>query len=140
MQNSLSGQGSAVAKRMSWPGVATSCPNDSRRLAGPPTTPTIESGIQESGGIYDLAGRLERLAFPPPQPAGTIRPPIEACRIETTEHGDVYRATDEYVRWFHAAYPKAGGADRTRRLAPRVPTKGMGGPEISFGMEGVEDF
>jgi len=65
---------------------------------------------------------------------------METYTTSTGEHGDVYRATDEYVRWFYAAYPKAGRADRTRRLAPRVPTKGVGGSEISFGLEGVEDF
>ena len=126
MQNCPSGRGSAVAKRMSWPGVATSCPNDSRRLAGPPTTPTIESGIQESGGIYDLAGRLERLAFPPPQPAGTIRPPIETCRITPSEHGDIYSATDEYIRWFRSAYPNAGGGDRVKRAQVDPPPKDVG--------------
>jgi len=86
-----------------------------------------------------LNERLERLAFGR-RPEGSLTPPLETYSVTTGEHGDVYRATDEYVRWFHAAYPKAGGADRTRRIAPRLPTKGVGGPEISFGLEGVEDF
>ena len=63
-----------------------------------------------------------------PEPSA---PPIEACRIETTEHGDVYRATDEYVRWFRSTYPNAGGGDRVKRSASLVHLlKDVGGPEM----------
>lgn len=86
-----------------------------------------------------LNERLERLAFGA-RPEGSNAPPLETYTTTTTEHGDVYRATDEYVRWFHASYPKAGGADRLSRRSSRVSAEGMGGPEISFGLEGVEDF
>ena len=44
-----------------------------------------------------------------------------------TEHGDVYRATDEYVRWFRRTYPAAGGEDRVSRPTPRPTPQGVGG-------------
>ena len=87
----------------------------------------------------NLSERLERLAFGA-KPVGHNAPPLETYSVTTSEHGDVYRATDEYVRWFHAQYPKAGTADRLSRRASSPPTKGVGGPEVSFGLEGVEDF
>ena len=60
---------------MSWPGAATSCPKDSRRLAGPHTTKTTVSGTHVSEGIYDLQTRLERLAFGA-RPEGHNPPPF----------------------------------------------------------------
>jgi len=118
-------------------GSSTYKPKGCSRYTGaalpPDGTPTPTHSLE------NLSERLERLAFGA-KPVGHNAPPLETYTTTTSEHGDVYRATDDYVRWFHAQYPKAGGADRTRRIAPRLPTKGVGGPEISFGMEGVEDF
>lgn len=88
-------------------------PKECSRYIGAPLPP---NGTPiPTHNLENLSERLERLAFPPPQPAGTIRPPIETCRITTSEHGDVYSATDEYVRWFRSAYPNAGGGDRIKR-------------------------
>ena len=118
-------------------GSSTYKPKGCSRYTGaalpPDGTPTPRHSLE------NLSERLEHLAFGA-KPVGHNAPPLETYSVTTSEHGDVYRATDEYVRWFHAAYPKAGGADRTRRIAPRLPVKGVGGPEISFGLEGVEDF
>ena len=118
-------------------GSATYKPKDCSRFTGAPLPPNGTPTPTHS--LENLSERLERLAFGA-RPEGSLTPPLETYSVTTGEHGDVYRATDEYVRWFHAAYPKAGGADRTRRIAPCLPTKGVGGPEISFGLEGVEDF
>ena len=118
-------------------GNATYRPKDCSRFTGAPLPPNGTPTPTHS--LENLSERLERLAFGG-RPEGFNAPPLETYTTTTAEHGDVYRATDEYVRWFHAAYPKAGGEDRTRRIAPRLPTKGVGGPEISFGLEGVEDF
>ena len=123
-----SGSAFAVTKRHSWPGAATSCPSDSRRLAGPHTTKTIANGTHVSEGIYDLQTRLERLAFGA-RPEGHNAPPLEAYTTTPTEHGDVVRATDEYIRWFLRAYPAAGGEDRLGRAAPRPSVEGVGGQE-----------
>ena len=118
-------------------GNATYKPKGCSRFTGAPLPPN--GTPTPTNSLENLSERLERLAFGA-KPEGHNAPPLETYTTTTTEHGDVYRATDEYVRWFHAAYPKAGGADRTRRIAPRLPVKGVGGPEISFGLEGVEDF
>jgi hypothetical protein len=118
-------------------GTDTYKPKDCLRFTGaclPPNgTPTVIHNLE------NLSERLEHLAFGA-RPEGLNAPPLETYTTTTAEHGDVYRATDEYVRWFHAQYPKAGTADRLSRRAPSPPVKGVGGPEISFGLEGVEDF
>jgi hypothetical protein len=121
-----SGSASGVGRRMSWPGAATSCPKDSRRLAGPHSTKTTTSGTHVSEGIYDLQTRLERLAFGR-RPEGHNPPPLEAYTTTPTEHGDVVRATDEYIQWFLRAYPAAGGENRLSRAAPRPSVEGVGG-------------
>ena len=115
---------------MSWPGAATSCPKGSRRLAGPPTTKTTVSGMHVREGIYDLQTRLERLAFGA-RPEGHNPPPLEAYTTTPTEHGDVVRATDEYIQWFLRAYPAAGGENRLSRATPRPLVEGVGGEEKS---------
>ena len=118
-------------------GSATYKPRGCSRFTGAPLPPNGTPIPTVS--LERLNERLERLAFGA-RPDGSNAPPLETYTTTTTEHGDVYRATDEYVRWFHAQYPKAGTADRLSRRASSPPSKGMGGPEISFGLEGVEDF
>ena len=113
-----SGPVTGAEKRHSWPGAATSCNSGSRRLEGPLATPATKSGTESTGGIYDLAGRLERLAFPTESATGAERAPLETYTVTTSEHGDVYRATDEYVRWFRSRYPGAGVGDRVKRKSP----------------------
>lgn len=118
-------------------GSATYKPKGCSRFTGAPLPPNGTPIPTVS--LERLNERLERLAFGA-RPDGSNAPPLETYTTTTTEHGDVYRATDEYVRWFHAQYPKAGTADRLSRRTSGAPTKGVGGPEISFGLEGVEDF
>ena len=118
-------------------GSSTYKPKGCSRYTGaalpPDGTPTPKHSLE------NLSERLERLAFGA-KPEGHNAPPLETYTVTTAEHGDVYRATDEYVRWFHAQYPKAGTTDRLSRRTSGAPSKGVGGPEISFGLEGVEDF
>lgn len=99
-------------------------PPDCTRLVGsclPPNgTPTPTPSLER------LNERLERLAFGA-KPVGHNSPPLEAHTVTTTEHGDVYHATDEYIRWFRRAYPAAGAEDRLSRATPRPPVEGNGG-------------
>jgi len=118
-------------------GNATYRPKDCSRFTGAPLPPNGTPIPTHS--LENLSERLERLAFGA-KPVGHNTPPLETYTTTTSEHGDIYRATDEYVRWFHAQYPKAGTADRLSRRAPSPPSKGLGGPEVSFGLEGVENF
>jgi len=135
--NSTSSPGSETGADVLRHGSATYKPKGCWRYTGaalpPDGTPT------PTHSLVNLNERLIRLAFGA-KPEGHNAPPLETYTTSTAEHGDVYRATDEYVRWFHAQYPKAGGENRARRITSRLSSEGMGGPEVSFGLEGVNDF
>ena len=104
-----------------------SCNSGLKRLEGPIQPLPTGNGIETEAGIYDFAGRLERLAFPPAPTPGAERAPLETYTVTSTENGDVYRATDEYVRWFRSRYPSAGGGDRVQRKSAGGVDKAMGG-------------
>ena len=135
--NSTSSRGSETGADVLRHGSATYKPKGCSRYTGaalpPDGTPT------PMHSLANLNERLIRLAFGA-KPAGHNSPPLETYTTATAEHGDVYRATDEYVRWFHAQYPKAGGEDRARRIASRVSAEGVGRPKVSFGLERVNEF
>ena len=105
-------------------GSSTYKPKDCSRYTGaalpPDGTPTPIPSLER------LNERLERLAFGA-KPVGHNAPPLEAYTVTTSEHGDIYHATDEYVRWFRRAYPAAGGEDRLSRAPSRPPVEGVGG-------------
>ena len=97
------------------PGPANYVPAGTRRLDGPALPP---GGRPDTvAGLEKLNERLERLAFGR-RPEGHDAPPLETYTVTPTEHGDVVRATQDYVRWFHRTYPAAGPEDRTRVSAP----------------------
>ena len=83
--------------------------------------------------LEKLNERLERLAFPPTPTPGAERCPLETYTVASEPYGDVYRATDEYVRWFRSRYPSAGGGDRVQR-------KGVGRTPETFGKGGDVTF
>ena len=64
---------------------------------------------------------------------GQDRPPLETYTTTPTAHGDVVRATSEYVRWFQRTYPAAGPEDRARVSPPGPsPQRYGGGEELKF--------
>ena len=77
-------------------------------------------------GLEKLNERLERLAFGG-RPEGHDAPPLETYTTTSTEHGDVVRATEEYVRWFRRTYSVAGPEDRVSKPAPGPAVEGYGG-------------
>ena len=79
-----------------------------------------------------LHERLERLAFGG-RPEGHDAPPLETYTTTATEHGDVVRATPQYVGWFHRTYPAAGPEDRASQPAPRPSPEGVGGKKSPLG-------
>ena len=105
-------------------GSSTYKPKGCSRYTGaalpPDGTPTPSVSLER------LNERLERLAFGA-RPDGSNAPPLETYTVTTSEHGDVYHATDEYIRWFRRAYPAAGAEDRLSRATPRPPVEGNGG-------------
>ena len=88
----------------------------------PNGTPTPRPSLER------LNERLERLAFGE-RLEGSDPPPLETYTVTPAEHGDVYRATDEYVRWFRRTYPVAGGEDRVSRTTPSPAPQRVGGEE-----------
>ena len=99
-------------------------PQGTSRYDGPALppngTPTVTPSLER------LNERLERLAFGR-RPEGFNAPPLETHTTTPTEHGDVVRATEEYVRWFRRTYPAAGPEDRVSRKASSPPSEGKGG-------------
>ena len=77
-------------------------------------------------GLEKLNERLERLAFGG-RPEGHDAPPLETYTTTATEHGDVVRATEEYVRWFRRTYSVTGPEDRVSKPSSRTPSEGVGG-------------
>ena len=99
-------------------------PRSVNRFDGPALPP---GGRPDSvPGLEKLNERLERLAFGR-RPEGHDAPPLETYTTTATEHGDVVRATEEYVRWFRRTYPAAGSEDRVSQPAPGPAPKGVGG-------------
>ena len=99
-------------------------PKGTNRLEGPALPPNGTPTATHS--LERLNERLERLAFGG-RPEGHNAPPLETYTTTATEHGDVVRATPEYVRWFHRTYPAAGPEDRARVPTPRSDPQGYGG-------------
>ena len=81
-------------------------------------------------GLEKLNERLERLAFGG-RPEGHDAPPLETYTTTSTEHGDVVRATEEYVRWFRRTYSVTGPEDRVSQPAPGPAPEGVGGKRAS---------
>ena len=105
-------------------------PAGTRRYDGPALppngTPTATPSLER------LNERLERLAFGG-RPEGHNAPPLETYTTTPTEHGDVVRATEEYVRWFRRTYSVTGPEDRVSQPAPRAPAEGVGGEKSPLG-------
>lgn len=106
---------------------------DCRRLSGPttppPGTPTPIHGISH------LNERLIKLAFPSEEVLANGRAPLETYTTTTSEHGDVYRATDAYIAWLGSRIPGYGGLDRIARKAPGSQTSSDGRP---IGLEPID--
>ncbi len=120
-----------------------------KRRCGLSTTETFDSQIHSSSSIPEGLVAQERLlavsvicegyGSKPPTPAeGYNRPPLVTYTTTPTEHGDVVRATADYVRWYLDAYPNAGRADSARVVPPRPVDKGAGGKESTFGLTPID--
>ena len=80
-------------------------------------------------GLEKLHERLERLAFGG-RPEGHDAPPLETYTTTATEHGDVVRATEAYVRWFRRTYSVTGPEDRVSKPSPRPASESYGGATV----------
>lgn len=118
-------------------GSSTYKPKGCSRYTGaalpPDGTPTPRHSLE------NLNERLERLAFGA-RPEGSNAPPMETYTTTPSEHGDVVRATPEYIRWFLRTYPAAGPENRLSRATPRPDHQGGGRTQGSFGLEDLKDL
>ena len=116
--------GLRTSSELPMPGPANYVPAGTRRLDGPALPPNGRPDAVAS--LEKLNERLERLAFGR-RPEGHDAPPLETYTVTATEHGDVVRATPEYVRWFHRTYPASGPEDRVSQSSPGSSSEGYGG-------------
>ena len=119
-----SSAGLRISKSSIERGNGSYVPPDCVRLDGPALPPHGRPDVTPS--LERLDERLERLAFGR-RPQGHDAPPLETYTTTATEHGDVVRATSEYVRWFRRAHPAAGPEDRVSQPTPCPAPEGYGG-------------
>lgn len=100
-------------------------------------TSSIPTGLDAGERLLAVSVICEGYGSEPPTPAeGYNRPPLVTYTTTPTEHGDVVRATADYVRWYLEAYPNARRADSARVVPPRPVDKGERGKE--FGLKPID--
>lgn len=101
-------------ERCGLPGTATTSSNP---------TPSSSSDVAASGHALgtvsdDILARILRLAEQ--EAVDTIdRPPVDSYTVAAGPHGDIYRATDEWVAWMRRRTPGYGGDHRGQRPPTR---------------------
>lgn len=70
---------------------------------------------------------LERLAKLATTPRGPDSAPLTTYRTTSTEHGEVYQATREYIDWLRRKIPGYGECGSVARPAPSSPAQSKGG-------------
>ena len=87
-----------------------------------PTLSSVSRGSalgHVSGGVSDeLMARLLVMAERSADDS-IDRPPVSTCRIEAGPHGDVYRATNEWLEWMRRSVPGYGDAHRSHQPPSR---------------------
>lgn len=73
---------------------------------------------------------LERLARLATTPRGPDSAPLQTYRTASTEHGEIYTATSEYVNWLRRKIPGYGDGGSVTRAASSRTAPGEG--EIQF--------
>ena len=103
-------------------GTSTSPTTSGATGPGAKHAPTSSSGLTR---LTDdgLADRLKHLEESPRSGGG---PPLETYTTTPTEHGEVYRATDDFKRWMQSSYRGYGVGDHGEVPAPRREAQGVG--------------
>ena len=70
---------------------------------------------------------LERLAKLATTPRGPDSAPLTTYRTTSTEHGEVYQATSEYIDWLRRKVPGYGECSSITRATPGGSAEGSGG-------------
>ena len=69
---------------------------------------------------------LERLAILATTPRGPDSAPLETYTTTSTEHGEIYKASREYVDWLRRKIPGYGVEGEVRRSTPGSTASGEG--------------
>lgn len=77
-------------------------------------------------GIRHLDERLERLAFPTTEDMQRVRAPIETYTVTPGEHGDLVRATPEFIEFMRSRVGGYGGDHPVTRAPASSPSREMG--------------
>ena len=93
-------------------------------LPGAAGSTTSSPGLKSIGECgNDLFERLARLAT---TPRGDDAPPLTTYRTTSTEHGEIYQASSEYIAWLRRTFPGYGEQGAVSRAISRSPAPGTG--------------
>ena len=117
----------AAQERCGLPGTATTSSNPT-----PSSSSDAEASGHELGACSDdILARLLRLAEQ--EAVDTLdRPPIDSYTVAAGPHGDVYRATDEWVAWMRRRTPGYGEDRRGQRPPTRRAPEETGAPDSDW--------
>ncbi len=127
---------SAISRFRDTTQLSPSTTPTSMTLTGTPR-PGPEPASTSSIGLTRCTSEdlLERLAKLATTPRGPDTAPLTTYRTTSTEHGEVYTATREYVDWLRRKIPGYGVEGTVSRPAPRSSAGGEGGkPRFSQNM------
>ena len=104
--------------------------------SGASTTPNADGSTHRPGQITsnsstglrglsndDIWERIAHLAI---TPRLDDAPPLTTYRTTSSEHGEIYQATGEYIDWLRRKVPGYGELDPVVRATPSGPTSGAG--------------
>ena len=88
------------------------------------------SSADASGGLRPIGSSshdlLERLAYLATAERGDNAPPLTTYRTTSTEHGEVYQASSEYIAWLRRTFPGYGEPSESNRPVSRGPAPRTG--------------
>lgn len=96
--------------------------------------PGAAGSTSSSPGLKSLSecgnDLFERLAYLATTERGPDAPPLTTYRTTSTEHGEIYQATSEYIAWLRRTFPGYGEQSPGNRPVPRgsAPGEGDEGP------------
>ena len=93
------------------------------------TPPEASTARATSTGLRSITDDelLERIARLATTPRGPDSAPLTTYRTTSTEHGEVYQATSEYIDWLRRKVPGYGECGSVTRATPGGSAEGSGG-------------
>jgi len=105
-------------------GAPDASPMSSQAPNGASSLASVSGGLKPIGSSsHDL---LERLAYLATAERRDDAPPLTTYRTTSTEHGEIYSASCEYVAWLRRTFPGYGEQSSSHRSVPRSSAKRTG--------------